>query len=320
MTPLVTFHHFTNPLWLQQRGSWENVEVVPYFQRFVRYTCAALGDLCNCWVTLNEPLVYVALTYYTGIWPAQRRGFSVGMRVFRNFLLAHGAAYQTIHALQAQAQVGTAFPVRVFTGLRPGNRLDRYAAALKRYLFEQIWLMATADGRIHPPVGLGEYHHSLAGSMDFIGINYYTRDLVRFTPNPLALFGHEQFAPDAELSDQGRFKPYSQYAPDGLEQVVNEIKRFGRPIYITENGLPDRDDDQRPRWLVGHLRALHRAIQAGADVRGYFHWTFTDNFEWHEGWGLRFGLVELDPQTQERRPRPSAYLYAKIARQNGLEE
>jgi beta-glucosidase len=90
------------------------------------------------------------------------------------------------------------------------------------------------------------------------------------------------------------------------------------PIYITENGLPDRDDDQRPRWLLAHLDAVHQAIRAGSDVRGYYHWTFTDNFEWSEGWGLRFGLVDLDPRTQARAVRPSGYMLAEIARANAI--
>ena len=103
-----------------------------------------------------------------------------------------------------------------------------------------------------------------------------------------------------------------------MKQTVVEVGACSNPIYITETGLPDHEDDQRPRWLLGHLHQLHRAIQGGCDVRGYYHWTFTDNFEWSEGWGLRFGLVELDPQTQARRPRPSAYLYSEIARANAI--
>ena len=95
---------------------------------------------------------------------------------------------------------------------------------------------------------------------------------------------------------------------------------FDKPIYITENGLPDADDDQRPRWLLGHLRELHGAIDDGYDVRGYYHWTFVDNFEWNEGWGLRFGLVAMDPETQERQERSSARLYGEIARENAMSE
>lgn len=128
---------------------------------------------------------------------------------------------------------------------------------------------------------------------------------MRFHLDPRRLFGEEHYHPQGEYSDSGWRGIYSEYAPQGLNQIVREVSVFGKPIYITENGLPDHDDDQRPRWLLGHLHALHQAIQSGCDVRGFYHWTFTDNFEWSEGWGLRFGLVELDPATQERRPRPA---------------
>jgi len=94
--------------------------------------------------------------------------------------------------------------------------------------------------------------------------------------------------------------------------------RLVKPIYVTENGLPDADDAQRPRFLLTHLAEMHRAMAQGADVRGYYHWTLVDNFEWSEGWGLRFGLVALDPETQARTPRRSAELFSRIARQNAI--
>src|SRR5690606_9036308 len=123
---------------------------------------------------------------------------------------------------------------------------------------------------------------------------------------------------DAEFSDSGQHGPYSHYSPDGLYEHCLALHQLGKPLYITENGLPDRDDDQRPRWILGHLAAGHRALSAGCDLRGYFHWTFVDNFEWNEGLELRFGLVELDPQTQVRKQRPSAQMYGEIARANGI--
>ena len=112
--------------------------------------------------------------------------------------------------------------------------------------------------------------------------------------------------------------PTANTGPRVYIRSARKSARLAKPIYVTENGLPDRDDDQRPHWLLGHLQALHRAIEDGCDVRGYFHWTLVDNFEWTEGWGLRFGLIELDPATQVRRPRPSAALYSHIARENAI--
>lgn len=322
MKPLVTLHHFTHPLWFDRLGGWENGASVALFRRYVEKAVAVLGDLCNFWCTINEPMVYVAQGYFLGNWPPQKQHFPTALRVMRHLLFAHAEAYHAIHRHQPDAQVGYAKHVRLFTRLRPDNTLDRIAAGLKRWLFEHIWVSACQDGRILPPLALNRCDPRLAGTHDFFGINYYTRDRVRFTPNPLTLFGREQFAPGAELSDSGRDGPFSQYDPEGLLQVCRELHRFdpSRPIYITENGVPDRTDQRRPRWLVGHLQALHQAIQEGCDVRGYFHWTLVDNFEWAEGWGLRFGLYELDPSTQARTPRPSAGLYALIARGNSVPE
>jgi beta-glucosidase len=103
-----------------------------------------------------------------------------------------------------------------------------------------------------------------------------------------------------------------------MYRALKQVAPLGKPIYITENGLPDADDDQRPRFLLTHLAQVQRAIREGAEVRGYYHWAFTDNFEWAEGWALRFGLVALDEKTQIRTPRPSAELYSQIIQANAI--
>ncbi len=318
LRPMVCCHHFTDPHWFYAQGGWENAQSPARFQHYVRYVTQALGDLCDWWLTFNEPLIGLAQGWFRGIWPPQKRDAIAALRVFRHLLKAHAAAYHAIHTVQPHAEVSYAKAIGLFHGLRPGNLLDRYAAGLKRYLFEHVWFMATVDGRLRPPLGAGESDPQLVDSFDFTAINYYSHNLVRFTPNPFKLFGTELFSPQGEYSDYGQHGPYSEYWPQGLYQICQEVSAFGKPIYVTENGLPDKDDDQRPHWLLGHLQALHRAIEDGCDVRGYFHWTLVDNFEWTEGWGLRFGLIELDPATQARRPRPSAALYSRIARENAI--
>jgi len=316
--PMICLHHFTNPLWLWRAGSWERPEVVERFQSFVRYTVSALGDLCNRWLTINEPQVYVNHCYLDAIFPPAERNILKALRVYRHMALAHGIAYQTIHTLQPDAQVGNASALRAFKPFRPTHMGDNVAAWIWRFLGEDIWFRAICDGQLLPPLGWGEHHPALRNSFDFIGVNYYTRTLMQFTPNPLQIFGNRINPPDAELSDSGRDGPYSWYAPEGLFDLCMQLNTLGKPIYVTENGLPDADDDQRPRWLIGHLAAMQKAIQLGADVRGYYHWTLTDNFEWAEGWGLRFGLVELDPATGKRTPRPSAGLFRTLAQENGI--
>jgi beta-glucosidase len=316
--PMVTFHHFTNPLWLERKGGWEHSEVIARFQHYVRHTVERLSDLCDMWLTINEPLVYVAQGWFRGIWPPEKQDPIGALKVLRHLLLAHGAAYQAIHAVQPQARVGVAMAVRNFHPSNPESRFDRFAGWIKRFIGQEIWFQGTQDGRLRLPLGLHEYHKPLERSADFIGINYYSRDFTRFTLNPLRLFGNEHYADGGEFSDSGQNGVYSQLAPEGLHHILQELAPIGLPIYITENGLPDRDDDQRPRWLLSHLHRVHDAIRDGSLVKGYYHWTFTDNYEWSEGWHLRFGLVDLDPVTQVRTPRPSASLYSTIARENGI--
>jgi beta-glucosidase len=316
--PMICLHHFTNPQWLQVKGSWENDRVIERFQNYVRVAVSALGDLCNFWLTINEPQVYVNHGYLEAIFPPRKRSIPAAVRVYRNMALAHGVAYRTIRALQPGARVGNASALRAFKPLRQDNVGDAVASFIQRYLGEDLWLHAIRTGQLLPPIGAGEFHPALRDSFDFIGINYYTRSLIRFSPNPAHLFGTRTHPPGAELSDSGRGGPYSWYAPQGLYDLCMTLDPLRKPIYVTENGLPDADDDQRPHWIAGHLQAVLQAIRDGADVRGYYHWTFTDNFEWAEGWRLRFGLVDLDPVTQRRTLRPSALLYGGIARASSL--
>jgi beta-glucosidase len=124
--------------------------------------------------------------------------------------------------------------------------------------------------------------------------------------------------PHAEVSDHGRGGTYGEVYPEGMYRVLMRVVPLHVPIYITETGLPDADDDQRPRFLITHLAQVARAIADGADVRGFYHWTLVDNFEWAQGWGLRFGLIAMDQKTQRRTLRPSARLFAAIASENGL--
>jgi beta-glucosidase len=118
--------------------------------------------------------------------------------------------------------------------------------------------------------------------------------------------------------DQGTEKPFGEAYPGALRPAVERAAQLGKPLYILENGVPDAQDRLRPWLIVNCLREIHKLIQEGHDIRGYFHWTLTDNFEWAEGWNLRFGLIALDPATQARNIRPSGHLYREIARQNGL--
>ena len=318
MTPMVTLHHFTNPLWLADIGGWENDAVVEAFRRYARRCIDALGDLATLWVTINEPNVYAYQCYTAGLWDPEKKSVVLAGRVLRNMVRAHAAAYREIRESThgPAAKVGVAQHLRVFQPYHGWSPLDRVAAAFPQRAFNHWFLRACTDGRAGFPLGLGQKVPEAVGTMDFVGINYYSRDMVTFDPTaPAGLFSRSFPAPGRPRSDFDM-----EIYPRGFHSVLMDAWRtYRRPIYVTENGVADRVDQFRPQALVSHLAEMGRAQRDGADIRGYMHWSSMDNFEWSEGYTMRFGLIEVDFQTQERRPRPSAQLYSQVIARNGLD-
>lgn len=313
--PMVTLHHFTNPLWVAQMGGWENPETVSLFARFARRVVETLGHYCDLWCTINEPNVYVFAGYIEGRFPPGKSDPKAASQAFRNLLAGHAAAYREIHSVQGQAQVGIALHMRVFDPAKPESAVDRQAAAFADRLFNQAVLDALVRGRWTPPLGSGSARR-LRHTLDWVGLNYYARDRIAFDRKQKGLIGGIQrvYSKDAELLDGD----FGEFYPQGMFRCIQRLARYNLPIYITENGIPDNDDDQRPRYLVTHLHQVWRALQFSYPVMGYYHWTLVDNFEWADGWTLRFGLFELDPRTQLRTARSSASLYASIVHANAI--
>lgn len=312
ITPMVTLHHFTTPLWLVQEGGWERPSVVEDFRRFAEKTVGELGDLVNLWVTINEPMVYVFRGYFEGRWPPGKKSPVAGIRVARHMVMAHAAAYHAIHRFQPEAQVGIAKHMRVFDPLT-SSPLDRAVARLQDFLFNRVFLEALIDGvfRLPPRRRIPD----AIDSQDFIGLNYYARDRVAFDlRSPATLFGRLTTTPGAETGPPG----WGEMYPEGIYRLLRRLSIWKKPIYITECGVPDTADMDRPRFLIRHLQEVHRAVQEGVPVQGFFHWTLVDNFEWIEGWSMRFGLIGLDVETQERRPKPAAQVYGNICKTNQL--
>ena len=318
MTPLVTLHHFSNPQWLAEMGGWENPVVIRYFERYVTRTASLLGDLVDHWGTINEPYIYGTLAYLTGQWPPGKRSPLALWKVTQHQIKAHIAAYQAIHRLQPGANVGIVKHMAGFDPYRDGMVGDRLIAAMMDVLANRRYLDAFVHGRFGFPLGFGLRRHDLPGS-DFIGINYYGRSRLRFDWRKL-----HRARDMAVPAPPGAAWPYPwgerEIYPQGLYTCLMHLKRYKKPLYITEHGMADETDVIRPGFLLTHLAQLHHAIQAGADVRGYYHWTLVDNYEWSEGWTTRFGLIALDPETQARVPRRSAQLYHEVIRANAITE
>lgn len=313
LEPMVTLYHFTLPIWVAEQGGWRNPQTIGHFVRYVERVTQELGDLVTLWCTINEPVVYAYMGYLRGVWPPGRQSFPEAIKVLRHLLLAHGEAYRLIHALQGNAQVGLVKNMMYIEPWRADSWLDRKWAGYMNRLYNELSLIAVTEGRFLPPLGMDRVP-KLMDSVDFLGVNYYSRFLFGVDKRQWMNSFNPRLNPAGIISDN----QYGEIFPAGLYHVLQHVRRYGKPIYITENGLPDEDDDLRPYFILTHLQQVWRAIQDGVPVRGYYHWSLVDNFEWSEGYRMRFGLIEVDFGTQERRVRRSGRLYAEICQANAI--
>lgn len=310
--PMVTLHHFSNPLWLVEKGDFDSEIVVDYFKRYVRQVVDTLGDLIPKWITINEPMVYVFLRNLSEVFPKPKQaGFIGAMRTLRNMLKCHAAAYHEIKAVYPQADVGVAKNMAVLVAKSGAGLPAKRWADYISWLYNDMWLQSVMNGRLRFPLGRGKIE-GLADTLDFIGVNYYTRHYVKFPPIGGLL--KTDWGPGAVVSDGN----YGEVYPAGLFQVIKRALPYQKPIYITENGVPDRADALRPSFIITHLREVWRAISFCYPVMGYYHWSLVDNFEWDRGWTQRFGLLELDVETQKRTLRKSGRLFGEICRSGSI--
>lgn len=320
LMPIISLHHFTHPRWFEREGAFLGMQAVGRFERFARHIVNELGDLCRHWVTFNEPNVFAALGYVLGEFPPGKKGqIRTALRVIDRMAISHAQVYRAIHDVQPDASVGWAQNYQVFHPRR-AFVLDRWSASLLNRLFNESFLITVERGISASPGQFASQElRDAKGTCDFVGVNVYSRFHVEFSlKHPAQLFSNVYVPENVPQGDSGVEKPYGEAYPGAVKAAVGRCGRLGKPIYVLENGVPDAQDRIRPWLIVNVVRELHSLIQDNLDVRGYFHWTLTDNFEWSEGWHLRFGLFELDPATQRRTMRPSANLYSAIARANGM--
>ncbi len=316
--PMVTLHHFTNPLWVAERGGWENRDIVVWFERYTRKVVSALGDLTRLWCTINEPAVMVSQAYVLGKWPPGKKDINAALRVGLNVMRAHAAAYRAIHELVPGAQVGMAKHMMVWQPWRPWLPIDRFLTRLVQQLFNYLPLSMVTEGIVRVPGRRPVRLPEAANTLDWLGVNYYQRYRVRFSPFAArALFARQCTKPGV-LKGPG---DWGEIHPRGLSQTLRALwRRYRLPMIITENGIPDERDQHRPGFIVTHLHQVWQSIRQGIPVMGYYFWSLVDNFEWTEGYDprFRFGLIGVDFKTQVRHIRRSGRLYAAICREGGI--
>ena len=310
LTPLVTLYHFTWPRWAAASGGWEDGSLPPRLGLLAAECSRRLGDLSRLWITLNEPFSLIFHGYVCGRWPPGRRPLPRIMRAAGNLLRAHAAAYHGLHAGARDLQVGITHLTPRFLPARPAARTDRLAAFLQNHAAVTSWLQPLRTGRLSLPWSPTRATVAgLKGSADFLGVNYYGTYRVRFDPRNLTLGSFED-AGNIRRGDVDWGAP----EPEGLLHALRLGADLGLPVYVTENGICDATDELRSRIIGESLRTLDTARREGVDVRGYFHWSLLDNFEWSEGWEAPFGLIALDPETGQRKPRPSLARFAELIR------
>ncbi|PIS05575.1 MAG: glycoside hydrolase family 1 protein [Candidatus Buchananbacteria bacterium CG10_big_fil_rev_8_21_14_0_10_42_9] len=297
ITVMVTLHHFTLPRWLARQGGFKAPQSVDLFSRYVKFCAEEFGEYVDCWVTFNEPLVYLTQGYMVGVWPPGESSWSSLFRVAKNLRRSHISAYKIIHSIldrpSRKSQVGVAKNIISVFLYRKYNVIDIIVSRLISWNWNHSFLWATK-----------KYH-------DYLGLNYYFHYRLEKSHWKTWQFFVDVRREHREMSDVGW-----EIYPPGIFSALLEFKKYRKPIYITENGIATRDESRRSRYLVSHLKEIYHAIYAGVDIRGYFYWSLIDNFEWEEGFHPRFGLIGVNYKTFEREFRDTAKVYREIAKNN----
>lgn len=275
--PFANLWHWTMPVWFVEKGGFERRRNVKYFLRFIQKVADELSDDLTYVITINEPNVYTTFGYTIGEWPPQQKNVWHAAKVYLNLTRAHKKAYKILKKRKPMLQIGIAQQMANIQAKHPHNIFDQASTKIMRY-FWNWW-----------------FSNRILSQQDFVGINYYFSDYYT------GLFGRHN--PKVPVSDVGWYME-----PEGLYPLLLRAwAHYKRPLYITENGLADEQDEYRRWWIEETIVAMQRALSEGVDLRGYLHWSLLDNFEWKYGWWPKYGLVAVDREHGMKRTiRPSA--------------
>jgi len=310
--PMVTLHHFTHPLWFEQMGAFEKEENIKHFVDFSETVFLALNSKVDQWCTINEPGVYMFDGYFTGLFPPGKSDPVLAGQVLANLLRAHVQVYQKLKSLPGggQAQIGLVKNMMQMDANGQYNVLDHLIKYFADSNYNEVTLetLTSNNFKFYMPT-MVDMEATIDGankSLDFIGLNYYSHYAFNFNGNI-----DESLEPMMYPGETPTDMDYGMY-PEGIYRAIKRISQLGVPIIITENGLADDIDNRRANFIDSYLYAVSKAIEDGYDVRGYYYWSLTDNFEWNLGFGERFGLYHMDFDTQKRTLREGAKTYIEI--------
>jgi beta-glucosidase len=332
--PMPTLYHWDLPVALEERGGWPNRDLAGWFSDYAHTIAEALSDRVSDWLVFNEPFVFTVMGYLTGMHAPGRKSFADCLRATHTVNLAQAEASRAIRAARSDARISSAFSM---SHIEPAGDSETDCAAAERYhRFANLWFLEPALLGRYPDAFLADLPREEMGiregdlercraDFDFIAINLYTRTRVACAPGDPYLGALPAAPGEGPRTDMDW-----EVWPDALEELILRIHRdYDSPVIeITENGCAYDDgpdargriaDRRRIEYHRAHLAALGRAMQAGADVRGYHVWSLLDNFEWSHGYTKRFGLIHVDFASGRRRIKDSGHWYADVIRQRGFE-
>ena len=308
LTGFINIYHFTIPLWFERKGGFLKNKNLRYFEYYCEVLAKNFPEV-HFWNTINEPGVVPLLGYLYGEFPPRKKSLLAFAKVYRNMIKAHALAYNKIKEYNPKSQVGIVKTIPYFYQKYHSRFWKKWVVSLMDSAYNQVMFNALSRGKL--PFLPFITRKWIKDSSDFFGLNYYDPVYVNFKfgiPRSMNFKLPEQ--KDITQMGWGIF-------PEGIYEDIMRVKsEFKGPIYITENGIATLQDEQRQKFILSHLLQVHRAIQAGADVKGFFYWSSFDNWEWAEGFEPRFGLIGIDYKTKKREIRDSAKIYGQIAKEN----
>ena len=334
IVPCLTLYHWDLPQALQDAGGWPSRDTARYFADYAAIVAGRLGDRVTHWITHNEPWVAAFAGHFTGEHAPGIQDPVAAFQTAHHLLLSHGLATEALRATcRRKPSIGLALnlnPVHPETDSEADREAaQRFDGVLNRWFLDPLFrgtypedMVELLQAVLTPAAE--EDMKVISTPIDWLGINYYSRTVARRDPDFPLIEAVETHPAGREYSQMW------EIYPEGIYEILTRVWKDYHPPYliVTENGIPVADepdfdgqirDPRRIDYLRQHLAQVHRAIADGVDVRGYYHWSPTDNFEWAHGYGKRFGLIYIDWATQQRTVKESGWWFRRVIEANGVE-